>query len=54
MLTTTNPDGSLSSQGYAIHMAYDLMNEGFDGTGYDPIDAALTLAALVVALTESE
>lgn len=50
-IETTNPDGSLNANGVAIHMAHDLDGEGFDGTGFNPIDTALTLADFIVRFT---
>lgn len=50
---TTNPDGSLTLVGYALHLADDLENGGFDGIDTAPIDAALILADTLRALVDA-
>jgi hypothetical protein len=52
VIATTSLDGSLNDNGTAIHMAHDLVGEGFDGTGLNPADTAMTLAEFIVRLTE--
>ena len=47
MIETTNADGSLNANGYAIHLAYDLEEYGFDGVDINPMDAALILARFI-------
>ena len=47
MIETTNADGSLNANGYAIHLAFDLDEYGFDGVNINPVDAALILAEFI-------
>ena len=39
---------------YAVHLAFDLENYGFDGVSINPIDAGLILARYIRKVSEAK